>query len=348
MLGWYDQHARDLPWRRTDDPYRIWLSEVMLQQTRVETVVAYYHRWLTALPDVAALAAADEEQVLKLWEGLGYYRRARNFHRAAQQVVEVRGGSLPTTARDWLTLPGIGRYTAGAIASIAYGERVPVVDGNVKRVLARLFSIHTSIDDAATIDRMWNLAEALVPASRAGDFNQALMELGARVCTPRNPDCTACPLRSRCQARRQGQEATLPLRRPRRAVPHEHVAVALIQRGGRYLVAKRPPGLLGGLWEFPGTALATQSPSASAVATAVAAVFGRTVDVGARQAQVDHAFTHKKVTYSLFPVRVGRGEPSVNRYQAVRWVRRSELADLALPKPMHKLLAALWPADPTW
>src|ERR1035438_6680659 len=197
LLHWYRRHHRQLPWRATRDPYRIWVSEIMLQQTRVETVLPYYARWLRAFPTVHALAQAKDDRVLKLWEGLGYYSRARNLHRAARIVVREYDGKLPRTANGLRQLPGIGRYTAGAIASIAFGERVPLVDGNVARVFARIFAITTNVKAPRTMDKLWQLAEQLIPDRDPGDFNQALMELGALVCTPKNPRCDAWPPRDR-------------------------------------------------------------------------------------------------------------------------------------------------------
>lgn len=234
---WYRQHKRDLPWRRTRDPYRIWVSEVMLQQTRVEVVRDYYRRWLRALPSLESLARAPYSRVLKLWEGLGYYTRAKNLHRAARRARRSR----PTMAAEWMELPGIGRYTAGAIASIAFGERAPVVDGNVARVFARVFGI------PATPKQLWSLAEALLPERNCGDFNQALMELGALVCKPVNPRCHVCPLRRVCATRGDA----LPVRKQRRSRAMTQ-DVLFAQRGGRVLLRQRPPtGLLAGMWELP-------------------------------------------------------------------------------------------------
>ncbi|MBI3119584.1 MAG: A/G-specific adenine glycosylase, partial [Candidatus Hydrogenedentes bacterium] len=214
LLAWYRQEARDLPWRRTADPYRIWISEVMLQQTRVDQGLPYYERFLDAFPDLATLAAASEDQVLKAWEGLGYYTRARNLHKTAQTVAEQHGGKLPERAELLQLLPGVGRYTAGAIASICFGERVPVLDGNVKRVLARVHRIEDSIDDPATEKELWILAAELVPPRGPGEFNQSMMELGARLCTPKKPRCEECPVSAHCSAFAAGVQELLPARNP--------------------------------------------------------------------------------------------------------------------------------------
>jgi A/G-specific adenine glycosylase len=228
LLRWYRANRRDLPWRRTRDPYRIWLSEILLQQTRVETGLPYYERFVAAFPTVADLAAAPLDRVLKLWDGLGYYTRARNLHRAARLVVHERGGVLPRTAEQWQQLPGIGRYTAGAIASIAFDAAVPVVDGNVKRVFARVFCIERCIDAPAIQTELWRIAADLLPPTAPGDFNQSLMELGARLCTPRKPRCADCPIRRCCAAHAAGAQDRLPRRRPKK------------RTGSRAAVRKKP------------------------------------------------------------------------------------------------------------
>lgn len=346
LLDWYDTNARDLPWRRTGDPYRIWLSETMLQQTRVETVIPYYERWLEHLPTVADLAAADEEQVLKLWEGLGYYRRARNLHRAAREVM-ASGGRLPATAKDWQTLPGVGRYTAGAVASIAFGEPAPLVDGNVKRVLARFEGIDRSIDDRRVEQRMWLLAEALVPEDRPGDFNQALMELGARVCVPKRPRCLACPLHRACRARRDGRQDELPVRKARKPVPEATWVAGLVEQGGRFLLAKRPAtGLLAGLWELPSGTARDGEPHAEALTRIARDDLGLVVRVGVSRGAVDHAFTHLKVRIHLYACDVVRGTLRAHRHQATRWVPPDALGEAALPVAFRKLITALQASPP--
>lgn len=248
LLAWFDAHKRDLPWRGVGDPYAVWVSEVMLQQTRAGSVVPYYRRWMERFPDVDALAGADLDEVLRLWRGLGYYARARNAHRCAQQVRDAWGGAFPSSADRLKKLPGIGPYTAAAVASIAFGEAVPAVDGNVRRVVARLFDLPDP-----PFAEVRNRAADLMDTARPGDFNEAMMELGATVCTPRSPSCGACPVAAGCRARAAGTVAERPLPRRRRAVPTRTwgVLVAVSPRG-RTLVVRRPPeGLLGGMWEFP-------------------------------------------------------------------------------------------------
>lgn len=254
LLAWYDNHHRDLPWRQTDDPYHIWVAEVMLQQTRVDTAVPYYRRFLERFPTVHALAKASLDEVLKVWEGMGYYTRARNLHAAAKLVVEELDGEIPKAWGDLIHLPGIGPYTAGAILSIAFGQQVPAVDGNARRVLSRLFAIEAPIDQSHTQRQLRAQAEKLVPAEEPGRFNQALMDLGATICMPQKPACLLCPVNDFCEAYRQGMQDALSVRTKREPTPHYDVTAGVIWDGdGRLLIAQRPPdGLLGGLWEFPG------------------------------------------------------------------------------------------------
>jgi len=255
LLRWFSRHARDLPWRRRRDPYAVWISEIMLQQTQVKTVVPYWKRWMRELPDVRSLASAPDQRVLKLWEGLGYYSRVRNAQRAAAQIVDRHGGEFPRRFEDVLALPGVGRYTAGAISSIAFDEPRPILDGNVIRVLTRLFGIGGDPHGKKTNARLWRLAEELVTragSSRCSAFNQALMELGALVCTPRAPRCGACPLRRNCNASRTGRAGELP-RLARRAVVTERRVIAfVVERKGKFLVRQRLGGVVNAqLWEFP-------------------------------------------------------------------------------------------------
>ncbi|WP_298037265.1 A/G-specific adenine glycosylase [uncultured Desulfuromonas sp.] len=253
LLDWYGRQGRDLPWRRTRDPYRVWLSEVMLQQTTVAAVVPYYETFLERFPNVADLAAAPVEEVIESWAGLGYYSRARNLHAAAQRVVSLFGGSFPDDLEGLMSLPGVGRSTAGAILSIAFDRKAPILDGNVRRVLCRLYALKEDPRASASEKRLWAWAEELTSADRPHDYAQAIMDLGATICIPRRPDCPACPLEGLCRARRMGVEAELPLRRKGRVVPQRTEVALLLEREGRFLVRRRPlEGMLGGLWEFPG------------------------------------------------------------------------------------------------
>jgi A/G-specific adenine glycosylase len=310
LLAWFRKHARDLPFRRTRDPYAVWLSEIILQQTRVEQGLPYYERFMRAFPTVSDLASADPDAVLKLWEGLGYYGRARRLHQCAREVVDKHGGRFPETAAELQALPGLGPYTAGAVASIAFGEQVPVVDGNVTRVLARLFDLDTDTDTSAGKTLLWDLARTLVPARHPGDFNQALMELGARVCAPARPACDACPVATHCLARERGTQALRPVRRPKAPVPSHEVVVAAIRKNGRYLIGKRPEGgLLGGLWEFPGGKVGPGETHEQALLRESREELGVEVKVGGLVATVRHAYTHFRITLSAYRCSLANGTP---------------------------------------
>lgn len=301
LLAWFDAGHRDLPWRRSGDPYAIWVSEIMAQQTRVETVIPYYERWLARFPTVADLAAASEDDVFALWQGLGYYSRARNLLRAAQVVMAEHAGALPRTAEALVTLPGVGRYTAGAIASIAFGEAAPLVDGNVTRVFARLFAIEDDVRATPTQKRLWAIAEALVPARRPGDHNQALMELGAVVCTPTSPACDACPVGDLCQGREHADR--LPYKKPKKKPrPETRFAFEARSEEGDLLVGRNPSGtLLGGMWQYPMVEAAPESDAAAAFAT-LSGLDPASFRIDATADAVIHVFSHIRMTVT--PVRV--------------------------------------------
>ena len=339
LLRWYRGSKRDLPWRRTNDPYAIWVSEIMLQQTRVEQGLPYYERFLRAFPDVTALAKAGEQQVLKVWEGLGYYGRARNLHKAARLVVEEYGGQLPKTAEAWQALPGVGRYTAGAIASIAFDECAPIVDGNVMRVLSRWFNIERSIDEPATQARLWDLAEYLVQGSSPGDFNQTLMELGARVCTPGQARCHVCPVRNRCEAYAQGVVEARPVRGKKRATPRRDFVVLVFRKRGRYLVARRPPkGLLGGLWELP----SGEVQAGESHATAFRRVAQETLGVEAKSdglcATLQHAYSHFRAEYNAYRGEILRGNPEAMAHTEICWLGPADMPAYPFSKAHAKIL----------
>jgi len=342
LLAWFRRNARDLPWRRTNDPYRIWLSEVLLQQTRVQTAVPYYHRLLHAFPTVHDLAAADEDRLLKLWEGLGYYRRARHLHQAARSLVREYGGRFPRTAEEWARLPGVGRYTAGAVASIAFGQRVPVLDGNVKRVLARLLEIKDCIDRPRTERLLWSAAEALLAPRSAGRFNQAMMELGARLCTVRGPRCDVCPAAKYCRARVTGRQRVLPVRAKARPVPHYEVVAAAIRRNGRYLLGKRPAdGMLAGLWELPGGKVQPSETHGEALVRELQEELGISAVVGERLASVRHAYSHFRITLHVYRCERVRGRIRPLHYPETRWVRPAEFERYAFPTATRKILHLL-------
>lgn len=352
LLAWYRRHARDLPWRRTRDPYAIWVSEVMLQQTRVETVLPYYRRFLAEFPDLAALAAADDDAVLRCWQGLGYYGRARRLHAAARTVLRDCGGSLPRRADELRRLPGIGPYVAAAVASIAFDQPVAAVDGNVRRVLARLLAVRSSIDDPATGRRLWQAADALLARRAPGRFNQAMMELGATVCTPRRPRCAKCPVRRFCAAHGLGLEERLPVRGPRRAVPGMELAAALVQRNGRVLLVRRPDGgLLGGMWGLPAVVVAEGIDPRRELQRWARKTLGEEATVGRKRREQEHVLTHRRLRVHLYEVSAdGEGLRAAGARFArggVRWCwARPEATRVAHSALDRRLLrAVLTPAE---
>ncbi len=347
LLDWYRRHRRDLPWRGETDPYKIWVSEVMLQQTRVETVIPYYRRFVARFPNLPSLAAAPLNDVLKAWEGLGYYARARNMHRAAQKVVAEHGGSLPRTAAALKTLPGFGEYTAGAVASIAFGEPVPAVDGNVTRLLSRLFAVQTDITTAEGRRQIRALAVELArTAPDPAAWNQALMELGALLCTPARPACQRCPAaEGLCRARAQGLAESLPLRPARKATPHYHVAAGVIYRDAArttFLIARRPPdGMLGGLWEFPG---GKQQPGESlpdCLRREIREELAIDITVGKAITTVKHAFSHFKITLHAFEAQHIAGQPQAIGVDDWAWVTLNDLPRYPFPHTDRQIIAAL-------
>jgi len=339
LLAWYARNARTLPWRLTRDPYRIWLSEIMLQQTRVEAAIPYYQRFLMAFPTVQHLAAAAEDQVLKVWEGLGYYSRARNLHKAARMIVTQRAGRMPHTADEWRQLPGVGPYTAGAIASIVSNLPAPAVDGNILRVLARIFAIDDSIDEPATRERIWRIAAELLPPKSAGRWNQALMDLGAAICIPGKPRCMTCPVRQACDAFQQGLQDYLPVRRPKKALPHHHIVVAVIKKNGRYLIGRRPEGgLLSGLWEFPGGKIEPGETHEQALLREVKEETGLTIRPGDRIATVDHAYSHLSVTLHVYACQVTGGTHRARYHTQLKWVTKAQMERYAFPTANRRFM----------
>jgi A/G-specific adenine glycosylase len=348
LLAWFERHARELPWRRGRTPYRVWVAEVMLQQTRSETVVPYYDCFLARFPTVQALAEAPLEEVLKAWEGLGYYARARHLHVAAGQVVAVHGGHLPDTFEDLLALPGVGRYIGGAVASIAFGRDVVAVDGNTLRVLCRAFDIREDVTRSAIQRKLEALAMSLLPLGQAGAFNEALMELGATVCTPRAPGCDRCPLRDACLAYAQGDPEALPMRRPRRPVPHYDVAAAVTARAdGCVLMAQRNASdMLGGLWEFPGGQREDGETLPECLAREMREELDVEVGVGELLLVVRHAYTHFRITLHAFRCRLVAGEPRCFDCAAFRWVHPAELDALPMSVADRKIALALQEQQP--
>lgn len=339
LLNWYAHHARILPWRvkasdGAPDPYRVWVSEIMLQQTRVETVIPYFERWMRQFPTLNALAATSQQEVLSAWEGLGYYSRARSLHRAAQIVVAEYDGQIPSDPARLRRLPGVGRYTVGAIASIAFGLDQPALDGNIRRVLARLFNVTEEHRSPAGEHRLWELAAQHLPPGRAGEYNQALMDLGALICTPRLPDCPHCPVTEVCQAHELGLQEERPVKKPRPAIPHYTVAAAIIQREGLYLITQRPTdGLLGGLWEFPGGKVQAGEDLPACLRREIREELGAEITVGEPQGIFRHAFTHFRITLHAFHCTLNGNEPRLIQPADIRWVKPTDM----LAYPMGKI-----------
>jgi A/G-specific adenine glycosylase len=356
LLKWYARHARDLPWRRTNDPYAIWISEIMLQQTQVKTVLPYWKRWMETLPTVSDLAQAPISQVLKLWEGLGYYSRARNLHRAAQQVMSQYGGRLPAKYEDLIGLPGIGRYTAGAIGSIAFNRPWPLVDGNVLRILTRLYGFQKDPRDKAAQEQLWGLAEKLVrmagrngncPKTNCSHLNQSLMELGALICTPRQPKCAECPVARYCQARQLDIVEQLPVRRMRPKVVLENKVAFVVRRRGRFWVHQRPSSeRSAGLWEFPNAKL-DRARSVQVSATA-RHLLKCTPDSMVYLGMVRYTFTHYRICLRVYGVDLKN--QSVPRLAHHHWVTRPAFTDLpfvaAHRKIIHRFLSTVESSSP--
>lgn len=340
LLAWYDASRRDLPWRVAQhgaDPYRVWLAEAMLQQTQVARVIPYYRAFLEAFPTLAALAAAEEGAVLARWSGLGYYARARALHRAAKEAL-ARHGGLPASVEALRALPGFGPYTAGAVASIAFAIPAAAVDGNVARVLARLELLEGDPAARATRDALWEKAAELVEPARPGDWNQALMELGATLCTPAAPACPRCPLAAGCRARRAGREREVPP--PRRRVPQRRLllACAAVAREGRWLLARQPgEGLFGGLWGLPLCEAPKEGAAVGALRDAVRRRWGATLRPGPEVARVRRLLTHRRLTLVAFACDVGR----LRAVDDIRWAAPDELDGLGMASAMRALVDAL-------
>lgn len=339
LLKWYATHARRLPWREHPDPYRVWVSEVMLQQTQVEAVLPYFKRWMNRFPDIESLSRASLQEVLAIWEGLGYYGRARRLHQAAQVISRHYNHQIPQDIAQLRKLPGVGRYTAGAIASIAFGLDEPALDGNARRVLARVFDVQEPARSPSGERHLWELAGEHLPPGRAGEYNQALMDLGAMVCTPRSPICEACPLREMCQAYALGVQTERPVLSRHTRLPHYTVTAAVIWRGGRVLLAQRPlEGLLGGLWEFPGGKLQEGEDLVSCLQREIYEELGVEVQVADFIGVYQHAYTHFKITLHAFSCQLGNGsQPLPIQARDLRWVTPKELPGFPMGKIDRKI-----------
>ncbi len=299
LLQWFKKNKRDLPWRKTKDPYAIWVSEIMLQQTQVATVIPYYQKFLKSFPTMRHLARSDLSRVLKVWEGMGYYSRARNLHRASQIVLNHFHGEIPNTQKDLLSLPGIGRSTAGAILSFAFDKEAPILDGNAKRVLSRLFALSGNPGEKKTEQLLWKISESLIPRGHSNPFNQALMDLGSMLCTPKDPQCHCCPLHHFCKGRASGNPERFPAKKVNRTIPHVESVSAVIRKDGKVLLRQRPPrGLLGGLWEFPNWKI--EGKGRLRLRTCIQKEMGVNVKVKESIRIFKQTFSHFKLTLQVF------------------------------------------------
>ena len=343
LLDWYQINKRSMPWRQTSDPYKIWISEIMLQQTQVATVIPYYERFLDKFPVVDELAAAPQQTVLKMWEGLGYYSRARNMHKAAQEVVGKYDSKFPDTYKELLNLKGIGPYTAAAVSSIAFNRHQAVVDGNVIRVLSRFFGIKDDVRRSAVKKEIQSIADSIIPENNPGDFNQALMELGATVCTPTNPECESCPLSVDCIAYKSAETDSIPYKSPRKKVPHHTIGVGLVtNNSGDLLIALRPDdAMLGGLWEFPGGKKETNESIKETVKRELHEELGVTVEVGGKFMDLKHAYSHFKITLHAYWCTISDGVPKPKSSKEIKWVSLEVIDEYPFPKANKVLIDKL-------
>jgi A/G-specific adenine glycosylase len=333
ILNWYARHGRKLPWRGSLNPYTIWVSEIMLQQTRVEAVIPYFERWMERFPSIDDLAAASEQEVLSVWEGLGYYSRARNLHKAARIVMEEYGGKLPSDLQVLRRLPGFGRYTVGAIASMAFGQDAATLDANLRRVFSRVFNMAQPADSTAGEDILWELAETHLPKGQAGDYNQALMDLGATICVSKKPRCLLCPLQEICLANQLGLQEQRPVLKIKAEIPHYTVTAAVIQKNGKVLLAKRPSkGLLGGMWEFPGGKVERDETLEDCLTREIREELDAMIRVGEPFGIYKHAYTHFRITLHAFFCKLIEGEPKAIEAVELAWVNPGELQHYPMGK----------------
>lgn len=343
ILTWYGDNQRDLPWRHTRNPYFIWVSEIMLQQTRVDTAIPYYHRFLSRFPTVESLARAPLQDVLKAWENLGYYSRARHLHAAAKQVTHRMGGEMPETEEELLALPGIGSYTAAAILSIAFGQRVAAVDGNVRRVICRIFAIEERVDRADVRKWIHETATALVPRHDVSRFNQAIMDFGATLCTPQSPACERCPLPDLCLAYKKGCQSDLPVRNHRKPIPHVEVTAGIIpDNQGRVLVVRRPvDGFLGGLWKFPGGEKRNGDTRQNSLREGIKTELGIDVEVSKMLTSTRHAYSHFRITLFAWTCVLRKGKPEALACSDWQWIDPVHLSDLPFSRAERKIMTNL-------
>jgi A/G-specific adenine glycosylase len=341
LIRWYELQKRELPWRDVNDPYAIWVSEIMLQQTRVETVIPYYLRWMDTFPDVNSLASAERKDVLALWEGLGYYRRAHNLHRAARVIVQEYAGKIPADIELLKGLPGVGQYTAAAIAALAFDQDVLALDGNLRRVLSRLFD-RTENPRSANGERVLReLGTRYFPTGSASEFNQALMDLGATICTPRSPNCSTCPIQNDCLAFQRGVQEQRPVTKARPPSPSVQAAAAVINENGSVLIGRRPEHkLLGGLWEFPGGKLEPEEDLETCLKRELLEELDIHIEVGEKLGSFDHAYSHFAITLHAFECRRTKGNPKLRDHTALEWVPLAKLSEYPMGK-VDRMIADL-------
>ncbi len=341
LLFWFDRNQRDMPWRKTKDLYSIWISEIMLQQTQVSTVIPYYQRFLSKFPNLKTLASASEEDVLKYWEGLGYYSRARNLHRATQLIESQHKGHIPDRIEQFQKLPGVGPYVAAAVFSISRGIPVPAVDGNVMRVFCRFKALRMDIRKPQTRKKIFSELQDIIPQVRCGDFNQALMELGSRICKTKNPKCLTCPLNTGCRAYRSGKIDLFPVKSPRSIIPEFPVSIAVIIKGDQFYIQKRPSrGHLGGLWEFPGGKARSGESPERALKREIFEELGIRVDIKTKLASIKHAYTHFRIKLSFFICEIS-GDNRIRTEYPFQWISIHQIKDYPFPGANHKFFPLL-------
>ena len=342
LLAWFETHNRKLPWRDTEDPYRIWVSEVMLQQTQVKKVLEYYQKFVSRFPDVKSLAEAPLQDLLKTWEGLGYYARVRNLHKAAQVVVGDLKEKIPADYATFRELPGVGEYIAAAVQSIAFNRPYAVVDGNVKRVLARLFLIKVPINQSASAKVFQEKADLLLDHTVPGVFNQAMMELGATVCRPKSPTCILCPVNTGCRAFQTARQDEFPVRQKSKPLPEYHIVAGVIHKGEQVLITQRKPeGLLGGLWEFPSGKIGGGETTERACIRTIREETNLLVEPTEYLTRVKHAYTHFKITMDVFHCYYQSGEVVLNEAVDYRWITVDQIDQFPFPRSNHKFIPLL-------
>jgi A/G-specific adenine glycosylase len=339
LVKWYPRQARPLPWRLDCEPYHVWVAEIMLQQTRVETVIPYYLRWMEQFPTLKRLAESDVQDVLRVWEGLGYYSRAHNIHKAAIEILRENAGEIPNEVNLLLPLPGIGLSTAGAIASISFNKDAPILDGNVKRVLARVFDYPKPINLAKNENDLWKLAKQLLPKGKARIFNQALMELGETICLPRNPNCLICPIKKECLSYLLNNQDERPVRLRKAKIPHYEVVAAVFKERGRFLITQRPAGkMLAGLWEFPGGKVEKGESFAHSLQREIMEELAIQIQVGKEIGAYQHAYTHFSVLVHAFYCKRRAGKLRACESQKIAWVKSIEFTNYPMGK-VDRLIA---------